>query len=97
MWNENLPVEAEACDLEWTGLGSKRKAGGGGKCSKLPIEEAFVLVIDEVLRIGGGGFWVCIEPRLNRVLRIVPVPMAVEIANWISVWWNYYYNVDIVY
>lgn len=36
-------------------LGSNKKAGGGGKFSKLPMED--VLVIEEVLLIGGGGFW----------------------------------------
>lgn len=70
-----LPVGGGDWHLEWTGLGSRRNAGGGGRCSKLPME-LVVLVIDEVLLIGGGGFWVCIEPRLSKVLRIVPVPIA---------------------
>lgn len=63
-------------------VGSKRKAGGGGRFSKLPIElkwpELAVFVMEEVRRIGGGGLFACMELRRSNVARIVPVLMAIE-------------------
>ena len=55
------------------GEGSKRKAGGGGRFSTDPtgVRGLFVLVIDDVLRIGGGGLF-CIEPRRSKAFLIVP-------------------------
>lgn len=78
MYDNTLPVGGGEWALECTGLGSKRNAGGGGRCSKLPRAAVFALVIEEVRLIGGGGFCVCMDPRLNKVLRIVPIPIAVK-------------------
>lgn len=57
--------------------GSRRKAGGGGRFSRLPIAEGWaaveVLVMEDVRRIGGGGLLACIDARRANELRIVPV------------------------
>lgn len=60
------------------GVGSSKKAGGGGRFSKLPMEEdevavLAVFVIDAVLLIGGGGLLDWTDPRRRSVVRIVPV------------------------
>lgn len=63
-------------------LGSNKKAGGGGKFSKLPIFEFWpnpvVLVMDEVRLIGGGGLLAWTDPRLKRLFLIVPVEYTAE-------------------
>lgn len=54
--------------------GSRRKAGGGGRFSRLPtgVSGLLVFVIEEVRRIGGGGLFVWMDPRLSRVFLMVP-------------------------
>lgn len=61
--------------VTFCGVGSSRKAGGGGRFSRLPMEDAefVVLVMEAVLRIGGGGLLACTDPRRSSVERIVPL------------------------
>ena len=63
-------------------VGSRRKAGGGGRFSKLPtgVKGRFVFVIDDVRLIGGGGLLVWTELRRNRVFRIVPEYSAKKLS-----------------
>lgn len=61
--------------------GSSRNAGGGGKFSKeeagwtepLLLPAVAVFVMEEVLRIGGGGLFDCTDARRNSVVLIVPL------------------------